>query len=44
MATFMNVINHGTNQIDRAHIGSTSREARPVELHYKTNGSIKNQP
>lgn len=44
MNKFMKVINHGANPIDLSHIGSTSKEVRPVELHYNTNGSLNGTP
>lgn len=44
MATFIKVVNHGNNQIDLRHIGSTSVEARPTELHFNINGSVKDNP
>lgn len=44
MAKYIEVINHGKNQIDLRHIGSTAMEARPTELHFKENGSLDDSP
>lgn len=44
MNEFMKVINHGENQIDLTHIGTEVVQARPTELHFKTNGSIDDKP
>jgi hypothetical protein len=44
MNEFMKVVNHGAKPIDLRHIGSTAKEARLVELHFNTNGSIEEKP
>lgn len=40
----MKAVNHGERQMDLRHLGYTAKEARPIELHHNTNGSVTNEP
>jgi hypothetical protein len=44
MAQSIKVINHGSNAINLQPIQFNSTEARPIELHFNTNGSVNNEP
>lgn len=38
------VVNHGDGKIELKNLGSRYAAAIPVELHYKANGSLKDEP